>query len=283
MPVDDRHGEELHDMRAAMVQQLRADYKGIWKGSHGRGLINGLFGSVWTVLGMIASFLGIAAIVGMLDGSLFEEAAAFFAVFVGAGIVIGKFVRLVGQRWRSQSRMSCFILVFFCIPFLLLFWGALLYVLAEPLLEGFTILQLVLMCLSLAIPVGFSFIMDAPSREARALLDEIEGLAMYIGMAEKDRLNLINPPELTAEHFQELMPYAVALGLEDAWGSRFAGILDMAAVPEKDLMLACGALSGMADAGASAWESAQVSSESSFGGGGGGAGGGGGGGGGGGC
>ncbi len=281
--VDEKHGEELHEMRAAMSRQLHSDYKGMWKGNHGRGLINGLFGSIWTVLGMAASFLGISAIVGMLDGELFDTAAGFFLVFMGAGIIIVKFLRMAVQRWKSQSRVSCFILVFFCIPFLLLFWGALLYVLAEPLLAGLTYLQLVLMCLSLAIPVGFAFIMDAPSKEARALLDEIEGLAMYIGMAETDRLNLINPPDLTAEHFQELMPYAVALGLEDAWGSRFAGVLDMAAVPEKDLMLACGALSGMADAGVSAWESAQVSSESSFGGGGGGAGGGGGGGGGGGC
>ena len=47
--------------------------------------------------------------------------------------------------------------------------------------------------------------------ENRALLDEIEGLALYIGMAEKDRLDAMNPPEQSLEHYQELLPYAVAL------------------------------------------------------------------------
>jgi hypothetical protein len=67
--------------------------------------------------------------------------------------------------------------------------------------------------------------MDSPSIEARALLDEIEGLALYIGMAETDRLNALNPPDQTLEHYQALLPYAVALELEDAWGARFASVL----------------------------------------------------------
>ena len=284
MPVDRKHGEELHDMRSAMSASLHDAYKGIWKGSGGRGLINQVFGSFWTVLGMVAAFAGIATIVSMLDKDLFDSALAFFGVFAAACLFTGKFFRMVVLRWKSQSRATSFVMAFFCVPFILVFWGALLFDLGKSLWEGLTAYQLGFLLLTLTIPVCFSFIMDAPSKEARALLDQIEGLAMYIGMAEKDRLNLVNPPSLTVEHFEELMPYALALGLEDAWGSRFADVLNVAALPAQELMHSCGALSGMADASASSWESAQAaSSASSFGGGGGGAGGGGGGGGGGGC
>ena len=143
----------------------------------------------------------------------------------------------------------------------------------------------------LLVPFGFSFIMDSPSVEARALLDEIEGLALYIGTAESGRLNAMNPPEQTLEHYQELLPYAVALDLEDAWGARFASALEAHAASLQQSMdsrfwLAAnaGALASCASSSAAAHAAESASSNSSFGGnGGGGAGSGGGGGGGGGC
>lgn len=48
---------------------------------------------------------------------------------------------------------------------------------------------------------------------------------MYIGAAETQRLNFLNPPERTPEEYHRVLPYAVALGLEKAWGAQFAGSL----------------------------------------------------------
>ncbi|MCR5813864.1 MAG: DUF2207 domain-containing protein [Desulfovibrio sp.] len=53
----------------------------------------------------------------------------------------------------------------------------------------------------------------------------VEGLAMYIGIAEKERLARINAPEDTVAIYEEMLPYAVALGMAEAWEKRFAPVL----------------------------------------------------------
>lgn len=54
---------------------------------------------------------------------------------------------------------------------------------------------------------------------------KIRGLEMYIRTAEKDRLAKINAPEDTLEKYEEILPYACALGCADAWQKRFEPLL----------------------------------------------------------
>ena len=54
---------------------------------------------------------------------------------------------------------------------------------------------------------------------------ELEGLKMYIGKAEKRWLNVMMPPEKTPEHFEEMLPYAFALGVENKWCDKFHDVL----------------------------------------------------------
>jgi uncharacterized membrane protein YgcG len=72
----------------------------------------------------------------------------------------------------------------------------------------------------------FGFFM--PSRTLRGVLarEEILGLKRYIEVAEKDRINFHNAPEKNPQHFEELLPYAVALGVEKKWAEQFKD-LDM--------------------------------------------------------
>ncbi len=76
--------------------------------------------------------------------------------------------------------------------------------------------------------LGF-FWLQAPSKEGRRIMDQIEGFKLYLGVAEKDRLNFNNPPEETPELFERFLPYAIALDVENAWAKRFAGVLAAAA------------------------------------------------------
>ena len=61
------------------------------------------------------------------------------------------------------------------------------------------------------------------------MLDGIEGLRRYLGVAEEDRLEMLHPPEKTPELFERLLPYAIALDVENTWAQRFAGVLSAAA------------------------------------------------------
>lgn len=77
--------------------------------------------------------------------------------------------------------------------------------------------------LVLQIPIGLIFgrLMKAPTREGRRLMDELEGLKMYLGTAEVDRLHALHPPEMTPAHFDAMLPYALALGVEQEWSEAF--------------------------------------------------------------
>ncbi len=69
----------------------------------------------------------------------------------------------------------------------------------------------------------------APTKEGRGVLDRIAGFKQYLSITERQRLDRMNPPEDTAEIFERYLPYAIALGVENRWADRFAGVLAAAA------------------------------------------------------
>lgn len=72
--------------------------------------------------------------------------------------------------------------------------------------------------------------------EGRKTLDEIEGLRMYISLAEADRMNMTGAPQMSILHFERLLPYAMALGLEKPWTGQFADWMNRVGVqPEPGL------------------------------------------------
>lgn len=68
----------------------------------------------------------------------------------------------------------------------------------------------------------FWFLLKAPTVEGRKLLDEIEGFKLFLSFTEKDRLNLLNPPDQTPELFEKYLPYALALDVEQKWSKQFS-------------------------------------------------------------
>ena len=78
----------------------------------------------------------------------------------------------------------------------------------------------------------FYHLLKAPTRIGRMMLDKIEGFKLFLSVTEKDRLNLLNPPEQTPELFEKYLPYALALGVEQAWAEQFAEVIAGASVGE---------------------------------------------------
>jgi uncharacterized membrane protein YgcG len=75
----------------------------------------------------------------------------------------------------------------------------------------------------------FFFLMSAPTPLGRKLMDGIEGLRIYLTLAEKDRMNTAGAPTMSPQHFEKLLPYAVALGVEKPWSRSFEAWLATAA------------------------------------------------------
>lgn len=83
----------------------------------------------------------------------------------------------------------------------------------------------------------FAWLVRAPTAAGRRLMDEIEGLKLYLSVAERDELARMSgpeaaPPTLDAKRYEMLLPYAVALEVEEAWTRKFTATVGAAAAAE---------------------------------------------------
>jgi uncharacterized membrane protein YgcG len=76
----------------------------------------------------------------------------------------------------------------------------------------------------------FARILPAYSAVGRKIEDHIEGLKLYLSVAEADELRRMKAPPQTAEEFARLLPYAVALEVEKTWADRFTRLLGLSAL-----------------------------------------------------
>lgn len=88
--------------------------------------------------------------------------------------------------------------------------------------------------LMVATLIAFALLVRAPTPAGRKLLDEIEGLRLYLGVAERDELKRAPEPDaapmLDAQRYERLLPFAVALDVEDAWTRKFTAAAGAAGV-----------------------------------------------------
>jgi len=101
-------------------------------------------------------------------------------------------------------------------------------ILVQALATGW-LLPFVPVLLALPLVVSAFFWIDAPTKEGRGVLDRIAGFKQYLSITERERLDRMNPPQDTPEIFERFLPYAIALGVENRWADRFAGVLAAAA------------------------------------------------------
>ena len=84
---------------------------------------------------------------------------------------------------------------------------------------------LLFVLLNFAVLIFFAVIMKRPTLRGRALLDQMLGFKDYLEVAEKDELELRNPPDKTPALFEAYLPYALALGVDQQWSEKFATVL----------------------------------------------------------
>jgi uncharacterized membrane protein YgcG len=85
-------------------------------------------------------------------------------------------------------------------------------------------MALAVILIAVAAHIAFYFLLRAPTPAGRKLMDRLDGFRMYLDVAEKDDLALRNPPQKTPALFERYLPYALALGVEQAWARQFAQV-----------------------------------------------------------
>jgi hypothetical protein len=97
-----------------------------------------------------------------------------------------------------------------------------------PLILGIGFLSTVLPFVALAalvlqgvLAVVFYQLLKAPTAAGARIRDQIEGFQMFLTTAERERLEVLHPPDVTPELFERFLPYAIALDAENEWSRKF--------------------------------------------------------------
>lgn len=219
--IDKAHGKKVEAVgnrfRSAIEKEHRNKY---YKANAG-----------YTSLGISISIAVVASL--FLFGDLHEDIYAlifvptFFSVFFGSFTVgLGRNLR----RGRSLFSKIISVVALAIIGFVALSTLALMLISMWMDLEAtHQIPVLVAFGGILLVNLLFVYIMGAPTPLGRKLMDGIEGLRIYLTLAEKDRMNMAGAPTMSPSHFEKLLPYAVALGVEKPWSQAFETWLASAA------------------------------------------------------
>ncbi len=180
----------------------------------------------------LASAIGAVVLVGEMGRTV---ATAFILVWLG-GWSMGVFTLCAGvfSAWRAVRKgspvtralrvVSASLITLFALPFIageLVGLGMLVFIAGV----AFAILIFALIAVNLV----FLRLMKAPTALGRKLLDQIEGLRMYLGVAERDELAAQRAPMLDAAEYHRMLPWALALDVEQNWTDRFAAAVGPAA------------------------------------------------------
>lgn len=188
------------------------------------------FNRWWVIPGILVS---IATLLGMIMSLPGEDkfVAGFLAVHqtvwnLGTAVLLMR----VYRSWRDLKGVTGLIGAILLTAFSLPFAVASVIILG---MFGYMIgwiPALIVVVIALVNGLFWSW-MRAPTLKGRLLLDHIEGLRLYLTVAERDdieRRHADAPPQ-TFEEFERLLPYAVALDAADTWAERFAAEIEAAA------------------------------------------------------
>ena len=90
---------------------------------------------------------------------------------------------------------------------------------------GPTVAVFAVIFMMIATMIVFAIALKQPTLPGRKVMDSAAGFREYLEIAEKDELNLRNPPEKTPELFERYLPFALALGVDQQWAERFSRII----------------------------------------------------------
>jgi len=179
------------------------------------------------VPGLVISIIALVIIVSQAGEVVL---AGFFTFWLsgwtaGCALIVNRSVKawraaIKGRLTRISNFYTAFSITMLAL-LLLMFEGFGLFMLSEAI----SIPAVLCIFIIVLLTILFYHLMKVPTIKGRRVMDQIEGLKLYLSVAEKDRFKELNPPEKTPEVFEKFLPYALALDVEQEWCEQFADVL----------------------------------------------------------
>ncbi|MRI62730.1 DUF2207 domain-containing protein [Ornithobacterium rhinotracheale] len=136
--------------------------------------------------------------------------------------VISFFLLIIPAFVRSFNT----VMILYSIASLFLVGTAVLYLVEMGEDYYFLSIPRLLVSIGLSVLLFYRILIKRPSIELLETQSLIKGLKMYLGFAEEKKLQYFNPPKLTPQVFEEMLPYAMVLGTDGIWGKKFQQLVN---------------------------------------------------------
>ncbi|HEX4303742.1 MAG TPA: DUF2207 domain-containing protein [Rhizomicrobium sp.] len=212
---------ELRSTNAATVQRAITSLKNTLKNECEKHYFVTNAGWFWAGMGILA-LTGIAS--AMLGDR--SDQSGVLLVFAGMfSMATAWLLHICWGAWVSVFRgpgswygnlLGAVFATVIAVPFTVCLIGALIYF-------GLTVSTWPLAVLILGGIMAYVFyhLLKAPTAAGAVVMDQIDGFKLFLETAEKDRLEMLNPPNVTPEVFEKFLPYAIALDCENQWSKKF--------------------------------------------------------------
>ncbi len=176
-----------------------------------------LTNTAYFVIGLVITLVVLVATI-FSQPSSFDPGALFMLIWLtGWTFTVFLLVKQIYHLWSNMnSVLSVFPAIFmslFALPFIAgEIFGLYMFAQATSISMCFVLL------IAAIINWLFYELLKAPTLAGRKLLDKIEGFKQYIDIAERHELDFKHPKGRSPELFEEYLPYALALGVEQQWG-----------------------------------------------------------------
>ena len=210
--IDKATGPDLQKKRAEFTRAIESENRAVWFRNN----------TGYAVLGLLLA-LGLLGVMVWLD----MLSPAWLIAAVVLGIFGGAVLGALGQMQKGLRFL----------PFFGIFWlGMFGFNAIGALVDGFSSFEVNTAAIAamtiVVVTMVFAILMRAPTIQGRKVMDQIDGLKLYIETAEKERLNMDGVPPMTVSRFERILPYAIALGVEKPWSSHFEAELARHAVAD---------------------------------------------------
>ncbi|MCW2308262.1 DUF2207 domain-containing protein [Rhodobium gokarnense] len=210
--VERANATTLVRTRAAFRKAILTEYEGKF-------FRNNYFVSIVGAVISVAILIAFIFFHAPTDTELGTMIIAAFSGFGGAFLLSMGLYRLLGWIPGGSSAIAGTFLTIL---------GAVIFApsLVMPLLLAGAATMIPAMVVALCVlNILFFGLMRAPTVIGRRIMDETEGFKMFLSVAEADRMNMIDAPDVTEPVFEKYLPYAIALGVEKPWSNAFSDYL----------------------------------------------------------
>ena len=210
--VNTTNGPKINETRGEFIKALETENRQVYFRNNVGYVVIGILVSI----GMLASML------------LFDVVQPVYLIVAAvAGIAVALLTGVLKSFWQGNLASK----------FVFIVWGAILVANIGggfgDFFAGLSFDSALLAVASIVlINVVFGILMRAPTVQGRRIMDQIDGLKMYLETAEEKRLNFTGAPPMTVERFERLLPYAIALKVEKPWSEHFEAELSRHAVAD---------------------------------------------------